>query len=144
MTVLDAFAVLAFLRDEPAASAVQELLRAPTLLSAVNATEVVDQLVRVYRRDGDDVHGDLALLEHAGMTVSPVTAALGLAAGHLRARHYHRQARAVSLADCTAAATALSLDVPLATADPALATVVRREGGVVSGLPDSQGRFPHG
>lgn len=144
MTVLDAFAVLAFLRDEPAASAVEELLRGPTVLSAVNVTEVVDQLVRVYGRDPDDVHADLALLEHASIAVLPVTAALGLAAGHLRAQHYHRQAMAVSLADCIAAATALSLNLPLATADPALATVVRREGGAVSGLPDSQGRFPQG
>ncbi|MGH3501131.1 MAG: hypothetical protein ACRDQA_09615 [Nocardioidaceae bacterium] len=48
MTVLDAYAVLAYLRDEVSADAVGELLRAPTTLSAVNATEVIDQLVRGY------------------------------------------------------------------------------------------------
>jgi len=142
VTVLDAFAVIAFLRDEPAAKEVTELLRGATVLSAVNATEVVDQLVRVYGRNADDVHADLALLEHVGLRSTPVTAEIGLAAGRLRARHYQRQAMAVSLADCVAAATALSFDRPLATADPALATLTRREGGQVHGLPDTAGRLP--
>jgi predicted nucleic acid-binding protein len=65
-----------------------------------------------------------------------------MSAGRLRARHYHRNAMAVSLADCIAAATALSLDRPLATADPALAALVRAEGGQVRGLVDSKGRLP--
>jgi len=40
MIVLDAYAVLAYLRDERAAEAVGDLLGTPTRLTAVNATEV--------------------------------------------------------------------------------------------------------
>ena len=142
MTVLDAYAVLAFFRDEPAAEEVSVLLTSPTVLSAVNAAEVVDQLVRVYGRVADDVHGDLAVLSHIGMDVAPVSAETGILAGRLRARHYHRERMAVSLADCVAAATALSLGRPLATSDPALAAMIRAEGNDVHALPDSRGRPP--
>lgn len=142
MTVLDAYAVLAYLRNETAAELITELLRSPTMLSAVNAAEVIDQLVRVYGRDPDDVHADLAVLSHAGMHLSPVSADVGILAGRLRARHYHRERMAVSLADCVAAATALSTGRPLATADPALAAMVRVEGISLHAFPDSAGRLP--
>lgn len=142
MTVLDAYAVLAYLRDETAATAVAELLRGPTVLTAANAAEVVDQLIRVFGREPDDVHADLALLQYAGMNLAAVPAEVGILAGRLRARHYHREQMAVSLADCTAAATALTGGRPLATADPALARLVRIEAGTVIGLPDRSGRRP--
>lgn len=142
MTVLDAYAVLAYLRNETAAEPVSELLRSPTVLTAVNAAEVVDQLVRVYDRDPDDVHADLAVLSHAGMQLGELSADVGILAGRLRARHYHRERMAVSLADCMAAATALSTGRPLATSDPALAAMVRVEGGDLHALPDTSGRVP--
>jgi PIN domain nuclease of toxin-antitoxin system len=142
MTVLDACAVVAFLRGESVADDVADILREATVLSSANAAEVIDQLVRVHGRDADDVHGDLALLTYAGMELAPVTAEIGMAAGRLRARHYHRTALAVSLADFIAAAIALALDEPLATSDPALAAVIRAEGGQVHGLADSLGRLP--
>ncbi len=139
-TVLDAYAVLAYLRDEPAADEVAALLRGPTVLSAANAAEVVDQLVRVYGHDPDDVHADLAILSCTGMEIALLTPELGAEAGRLRARHYHRVECAVSLADCMAAATALAFGSPRATADPALIAVMRAEGGRVHVLPDSKGR----
>ncbi|MGI8781339.1 MAG: PIN domain-containing protein [Solirubrobacteraceae bacterium] len=142
MIVLDAYAVLAYLRDERAAEAVGDLLGAPTQLTAVNAIEVLDQLVRVYGRDADDVHADLIMLVHTGMELGPVSAEVGLLAGRLRARHYHRERMAVSLADCVAAAAALSTGSPLATADPPLARLTRAEGGEIHALPDSAGRLP--
>ena len=140
---LDAYAVLAFLRDEAGADEVATLLRGgPTAMAAANVAEVVDQLVRVDRRDPDDVHADLGLLSYAGVDILPVTVDDGLAAGRLRARHYHRERCAVSLADCIAAATALARRTPLATADPALAAVVRGEGGEVHPLAGSRGVEP--
>jgi len=142
MTVLDAYALLAYLRDETGAEPVAELLRSPAVLPVVNAAEVIDQLVRVYDRDPDDVHGDLAVLSHAGMHLSAVSTEIGMLAGRLRARHYHRERMAVSLADCVAAATALSAGRPLATADPALAALIRAEAGSLHALPDSAGRLP--
>lgn len=142
MTVLDAYAVVAYLRDEPMAGEVADLLSSPTILSAVNATEVYDQLVRIFGRDPDEVHADLALLGHAGVEVAWLSPEAALRAGRLRAGHYHRQRCAVSLADCVAAATALDYGRPLATSDPALAALARAEGGTVHGLPDSSGRRP--
>jgi PIN domain nuclease of toxin-antitoxin system len=142
LTVLDAYAVIAYLRDEHCADEVADLLRAPTVLTAANAAEVLDQLVRAHQRDPDDVHADLALLAGAGMQITPWTADHGLLASRLRARHYHRQRCQVSLADCAAAAAALSEQRALATSDPALAAVVRAEGGTVHPLSDSRGSKP--
>lgn len=142
MTVLDAYAVVASLRGEAMADEVAAILRSPSLLSAANAAEVIDQLVRVFGRDPDDVHADLAVLSHAGMRLAWLAPEVGTLAGRLRARHYHRQRMAVSLADCVAAATALAEQRPLATSDPALAALVRAESGKIHGLPDSAGRLP--
>ncbi|MGL5931044.1 MAG: PIN domain-containing protein [Dermatophilaceae bacterium] len=142
MTVLDAYAVIAFLRGEPGAGDVVPLLDEPTVMSTVNAAEVVDQLVRVWKFDADDVHGDLALLARVGMQIVPATADEGLAAGRLRASHYHRERCAVSLADCMAAASALGRQRPLATADPALAAIVRAEGGTIVPIASSSGAKP--
>lgn len=142
MTILDAYAVIAYLRGEPASGEVAELLREPTQLTAVNVAEVCDQMTRVFARDPDSIEADLALLAYAGTHMLPVTPDLAIQAGRLRARHYHRQHCAVSLADCIAAAAALTTSHPLATADPALANLVRTEGGQVLPLPDSKGRLP--
>jgi predicted nucleic acid-binding protein len=142
VTVLDAYAVIAYLRGEPAADEVADLLRGPTILTSVNAAEILDQLVRVFGSDPDAVEADLALLSHAGMTVLAVTNEIGVEAGRIRARHYHRDRAAISLADCVAASAALATRQPLATADPALAAVLRAEGGDVHPLPDSKGNRP--
>ena len=142
MTVLDAYAVIAYLRGEPAADEVSDLLRGPAVLTSINAAEVRDQMVRVFGADADGMEADLALLHHAGLTVQAVTHELGMQAGRIRARRYHRQRAAVSLADCVAAAAALALSFPLATSDPALAEALRAEGGTVRPLPDSKGIRP--
>ena len=142
MTVLDAYAVIAYLRGEPSAPEVAELLRGQPLLTSVNAAEVGDQMVRVFGADPDGIEADLALLSHAGLRMLPVSYDLAMAAGRIRARRYHRERAAVSLADCVAAAAALAHRLPLATADPALATMLRAEGGDVHPLPDSRGRRP--
>ena len=142
MTVLDAYAIIAYLRGEAASGEVAGLLRGDTTLTSVNAAEVHDQMVRVFGSDPDAVEADLALLCHDGMTLLAVSPALGTEAGRIRARRYHREHAAVSLADCVAAAAALASREPLATADPALAAILRAEGGKVHPLPDSKGRRP--
>ena len=142
MTVLDAYAVIAYLRGERCAPEVATLLKSATTISGINAAEVVDQLVRAYGHDADDVHADVAMLTRAGMQIEPVTSTTALLAGELRSRHYHREHCAISLADCVAAATALDKQSPLATSDPALAKVVRAEGGALHALPDSKGKKP--
>lgn len=138
MTVLDAFAVLALLRGEPAASEVRELIeRGDAALTAVGLAEVVDHLVRVVGTSEEDAALDVAQLGLAEPT--PVTPERALAAGLLRARQYHRSRRAVSLADCIAAETARELRTHLATADPHLLDLCRGEGIDVVPLLDSNG-----
>ena len=99
-------------------------------------------MVRVFGADPDEIEADLALLCHASVTVLPVSYELGMEAGRIRARRYHRDRAAVSLADCVAASAALASHRPLATSDPALAAVLRAEGGEVHALPDSKGQRP--
>jgi bifunctional DNA-binding transcriptional regulator/antitoxin component of YhaV-PrlF toxin-antitoxin module len=125
-------------RAVEAASANRKQARAGWPFS-VNAAEIRDQMVRVFGADPDGLEADLALLCHAGLTVQAVTHELGMQAGRIRARRYHRERASVSLADCVAA---LASNSPLATSDPALAEMVRAEGGKIHQLPDSQGRRP--
>ena len=138
MTVLDAYAVLAFLRDEPAASEVGPLLEAgDALLTAVGLSEVLDHLVRLVGVDEEEAVLDLA--ELGLLDALAVDAAVGAASGRLRARHYHRSRCAVSMADCVAAETARARTDALATSDPHLLDVCARESIDVVVLPASDG-----
>jgi PIN domain nuclease of toxin-antitoxin system len=143
--ILDAFAVIAALVGEPAAAEVEKELRrrnADVRISAVNLAEVVDQLVRQAHFDENVVDTALESLIAGGLVVTPADWTIGRLAGQLRARHYHKSAAAISLADCVALGTSLILGATLGTADPALTTVARRVGVRVLPLPDSRGRRP--
>ena len=140
MTVLDAYAVLAFLKAEPAAADVRVLLqRGDAALTSVGVGEVLDQLIRIVGADEEDAALDLAQL--GLLDGLPVSADLGAAAGRLRARRYHRSRCAVSMADCVAAETARSLTQPLATSDPHLLDVCHTEDIARLVLAQSDGRI---
>jgi PIN domain nuclease of toxin-antitoxin system len=139
-TLFDAFAVVALLRGEPAADDLEPIVRAGAgRIHPVNLAEVVDRLARVGGVDPDEIVEDVALLD---IETTDCLADTVVTAGALRARHYRRAASAISLGDCVAGAHALAADLPLATADPALATMVRAENGTVLALPDSSGNRP--
>ena len=125
MTVLDAYAVIAFLRAEPAAGEVRALLGTDAQLTSVGVAEVLDHLVRVVGADEEEATLDLAQLGILDGTV--VDSAIG-ARGGPRARRYHRARCAVSMADCIAAQTARSRGEPLATSDPHLLDLCHAEG----------------
>lgn len=138
MTILDAYAVLSLFKDEPAAASVRDLIEAgDASLTALGVSEVVDHLVRIVGVDEEEAVLDLAQL---GL-VDPITldGRLGRTTGLLRARHYHRVRRAVSLADCAAAAVAGDTGRRLATSDPHLLDLCRDEGVPVVVLVDSTG-----
>ena len=138
MTVLDSFAVLALLKGEPAAAAVRQLMRDGwCTLTTLGVAEVVDHLMRIVGVSDEEAALDLAQLGLAD--VEPLGSAVALRAGLLRAGHYHRRNRAISLADCVAAETARALDDALATSDPHLLDTCRDEGINVVVLPDSSG-----
>ncbi|MGH9124661.1 MAG: PIN domain-containing protein [Acidimicrobiales bacterium] len=139
MIVLDSYAVLAFLKGETASDHVERLIAGgdDTALTALGLAEVLDHLVRLAGVDQDDAVLDVAQL---GLLAPPsVDAELAARAGLLRARHYHRTVRAVSLADCVAAEAARAAGSSLASADPHLLDVCRDEGIETIPLPDSNG-----
>lgn len=140
MIVLDSYAVLALLKDEPAAAQVQQLVedQNDAALTPLGIAQVLDQLVRLAGAEEDEAVLDLAQLGLA--TPTPVGAELAIRAGLLRARHYHRKNRAVSLADCVAAEAARPGGSQLASADPHLLDLCRDEGIAVITLPDSSGQ----
>lgn len=141
MTLLDAYGLVAWMAEEACADEVDDLLRGGAAIASVNLAEVVDRMARLYAAD---VEVDLEALAATQLEVVPLDLALGIRAGDLRGRRYDRRTAAISLADCVAAVTAIERRVPLATSDPALASVVVAEGGTVVPLPDSRGVRPGG
>jgi PIN domain nuclease of toxin-antitoxin system len=109
-------------------------------ISASNLAEVIDVMTRIYDRTPALTRDALVLLETAGLRIAAVDADIGIVAGSLHARHYHRKTSPLSMADGVALATSLSLAQPLATSDPALAAAARLEGADVIALPAGRGR----
>ena len=136
--MLDAYAVIAFLRDEPAAGEVASILRSDdAALTSVGLAEVVDHLIRLAGFDEEDVFLDLAEL---GLNESvAIDSRAGGEGSRLRARYYHRTGCAVSMADCLAAVVARERSVPLATSDSHLLDVCQAEHIDVIVLPRSDG-----
>lgn len=137
--VLDAYALEAYLNDEVAAADLVEpllLSGEQVLIAAVNLAETADRMIRLNGAVRDELESDLASL---GVTVAEIDSASAFDAASLRAGHYHRARRAVSIADCCAAALALDRDALLVSSDPALLGMVHDEGGRFLALPDSAG-----
>ncbi|MGH3084657.1 MAG: PIN domain-containing protein [Gaiellaceae bacterium] len=81
------------------------------------------------------------LLSNAfGLAVSDETEAW--LATELRAKHYHRKQRPLSMADCFLLAHAIAANDDLATSDPDVAVIARAEGVAVIPLPDRSGARP--
>ena len=117
-SVLDSYAVLAFLFGEAAAPEVRQILDEaaladrPVLMSTVNWAEV---LYRVRRKQGDRGIEDVRRFERTmPIELVPADRALAEAAGEFKAAHK------ISLADAFAAALAAQRDAELVTGDPEL------------------------
>ena len=139
MIILDSYAVLAFFRDEQSALLVQSLIEGDddAALTVLGVSEVIDILVRRSGMDEDEAVLDLAQL---GLSHPPdLNTHIAMNAGLLRARHYDRHSRAISLADCVAAETARACLAPLATGDGPLLDTCAAEGVEVITLPDDCG-----
>ena len=124
-TLLDAFALVAFLGGEPAAAEVRQLLaRGDAAISTVNLAEAGQSLLR----HGDATSDELReLVDSIPLAVIPFTAAHAWRAAELRARYYRRTDSAVSLADCCLVAVATPAD-RVATADAAVLRMAAAEG----------------
>ena len=137
--VVDSQPLIALLLDEPAAAAVEGLLRAGgTRISTVSIAEVLDVLTRREGLPWDDVELVLAgLLSDALEPVAPDVAAAHRAAD-VRRRHFDRRTLRISLADCFVIATAQPGD-RVATGDRVLLDVARAEGLDVVDLVAAKG-----
>jgi len=111
--VLDSYAILCLLGDEPGADEVADLLESgPELLlmTFVNLGEILYTIMR--ERGSDQADAALLALEASRLTFVPAERALTLAAARLKARHR------VSYADAFCAALSHISGLPLLTGDP--------------------------
>lgn len=135
MILLDAYALIAYLRDEAAAGTVQSLLRSGgCVINAVNFAEALDVLARVQRLDMQDIAEAISGLIGGPLLVTPIDETAAWRAAAIRSRHYHRKERALSLADCLLIACA-GPDDQIATADADVAGTAHSEGISVRTLP---------
>lgn len=109
--VLDTSAVLAWLRGEPGASAVEALLE-QAYMSSVNWCETAQKLIR----DGDNAERTLRRVAALGVEVYPCTATDALAAAQLWSATHPA---GLSLGDRVCLALAARYELPVYTADTA-------------------------
>jgi predicted nucleic acid-binding protein len=144
LTFLDAYGLVALVVDGPAADEVQALLQSgDARVVAINFAEAIDVATRVHGASGDALRSAIEPLLLSRSLVTAVSdEQQAWVAGELRARHYDRRTQALSLADCFLLAHALAEGASIATADPAVAEVARKESVGHVALPDSSGRRP--
>ena len=133
--LLDAFALIALLADEPAADDVEALLRAgDAAITAVNLAEALDVLQRVQGMPSERVREVTMPLVGERMKLLPIDERIARDAADIRARRYHRTRAPLSLADCILLAATGESDT-LATADAPLIRAAEAEDVRVRALP---------
>ena len=136
MTFLDAYALIAFLVGGPAAPDVRALLReGGATVATANLAETLDVSQRLY---GLSISRAMEILEplfEGPLTTVALDLELAQRAAEIRARHYHRSSRPLSLADAVLIASAKQGD-RIATADPHVLAVAGAEEIEVVALPE--------
>jgi predicted nucleic acid-binding protein len=136
VTLLDANALIAVIRGEPAMERVLALLRkGSTAITTANLAEVFDSVARragiSHARIADVVE---PLLE-GPLRPIPVDVELARRAAEIRSAHYHRKRQPLSLADCVLLAAASNPRDKIATSDRDVLTVAVELGIETIGLP---------
>ena len=127
MTLLDANALVAFLIGGPAAPQVRGLLReGRTSVATANLAEALDVSARRYGLPIGRAMEVLEPLLDGTLGTVPLDLARARQAADIRARHYHRTSRPISLADAILVASASPAD-RIATADPDVLAVAKAE-----------------
>lgn len=136
MTLLDAYAIIAFLVGGPAAPRVRELLREGNAgVTTANLAEALDVSERVHGLPIARAFDVLEPLLEGPLTAVPLDLPTARRAAEIRATHYHRSSRPISLADAVLIASARK-DDRLATADPDVLAVARAEEIHTTPLPE--------
>jgi predicted nucleic acid-binding protein len=118
VTLLDAYALIAFLVGGPATQRVRAILReGDAAVATANLVEVLDVSQRLYRLPISRAVEVLEPLLEGALTAVTLDVAVSRRAAEIRARHYHRASRPISLGDAVLIASARQGD-RIATADP--------------------------
>lgn len=135
MTLLDAYALVAFLAGGPAAEQVRNLLRSgEAAVATANLAEALDVTERLYGLPIGRTFEYLEPLLESAIAPIPLDVNTARRAAALRARHYHRARCRISLADAILLASAGPSD-RIATSDPDVLAVAELEGTVIVALP---------
>ncbi len=127
MTLLDAYALVAFLVGGPATAQVRALLReGDTAVATANVAEALDVSQRIHRLPIPRAMEVLAALFEGPLAAVPLDLAVAHRAAEIRSSHYHRSSRPISLADAILLASAGPHD-RIATADPDVLAVAGAE-----------------
>lgn len=136
MTLLDAYALIAFLVGGPAAPRVRAILReGDVAVATANLVEVLEVSQRVH---GLPIPRALELIDplfEEALGTIPLDLDIARRAARIRASHYHRASRPISIADAVLIASANQGD-RIATADPDVLAVARAEKLDSVGLPE--------
>ena len=145
MTLLDAYALIAFLAGGPAAGDVRSILReGDAAVTTTNLAESLDVSRRVYGLPIERAMEVMEPLLDGTLVTVPLTADVAVRAASIRAKHYHRARRPISLADAVllAAATDAGGVGPgngdahrIATSDPDVLAIAREERIATAALP---------
>lgn len=127
MTLLDAYALIAFLVGGPATLHVRAILReGDAAVATANLVEALDVSQRVH---GLPIPRALEIIDplfEGTLTAISLDADIARRAAVIRANYYHRSSRPISLADAVLLASAKH-DDRIATADPDVLAVARAE-----------------
>jgi predicted nucleic acid-binding protein len=136
LTLLDAYALIAFLVGGPAAPTVRALLReGDVAVTAANLAETLDVSQRVHGLAIPRAMEVLDPLLQGPLGVIPLDAEVARSAAEMRAGHYHRSTRPISLADAVLLASARS-GGRIATADPDVLAIADAEDVETVVLPE--------
>jgi PIN domain nuclease of toxin-antitoxin system len=139
MTLLDASALIAFIRGEPAMERVLAILRrGSAAMTTANLAEVYDKSSRGAGLSHARVADLIEPLLEGPITPIPIDVDLARRAGEIRSLHYHRKRRPISLADCVLLA-APGPDDEVATSDSDVLAIAAELGIKTIELPPSSG-----
>lgn len=139
LTLLDANALIAVIRGEPAMEPVLAILRRGSVaMTTVNIAEVYD---RAGRRTGLSHERVAEVIEPLFEgPIKPIAVDVDLArrAGAIRSQHYHRKRRSLALADCVLLAASRA-NGKVASSDSDVLSVAAELGIETIELPPSSG-----
>jgi predicted nucleic acid-binding protein len=135
VTLVDAYALIAFLVGGPATPQVRAILRGgDAAVATANLVEVLDVSQRVHGLPISRAVEVLEPLLEESLTPVSLDSTVARRAAEIRAGHYHRSSRPISLADAVLIGSAKPGD-RIATADPDVLAVARAEKVELVALP---------